>query len=83
MALMTPGTTVKVRSDWARLYRHPGTSLEGMIVDLSPAGTVARVRLDEVQDSWICTEHLVSVYARRSRTRASRPERRAETQTAA
>lgn len=75
---MTPGTTVKVSSEFARVYRKPGTSLEGTVVEVSPAGTVARVHLDEVQDSWIRTEHLTAIYQRRSRTRGSRPARSAQ-----
>ena len=68
---MTPGSQIKVRSEWARVYRRPGTSLEGTVVEVSDSGTVARVRLDEVQDTWIKTEHLAAVYGTRPRQRIS------------
>lgn len=45
----------------ARVYRKPGTALEGTVVAVSPNREVTRVRLDEVADSWIRTEHLIAI----------------------
>jgi len=50
---------VRVESLFAPIYRRPGTELEGLLVGMSPSRAVARVRFDDVADSYIRTEHLL------------------------
>jgi hypothetical protein len=53
------GSRVRVKSDFAAVYRKPGSSIEGRIVGISPTGGVARVRMDDLADSYVRAEDLV------------------------
>ena len=55
---MTRGTTVRIKPEFVPFYRKRGTPLQGRVVSVSPSGTVARVHLDDVADSWVRTDHL-------------------------
>ena len=55
---IAPGSVVRIGSSWSRHYRKPGGSVTGVVSDLSPTGAVARVRMDEVADSYVLVDHL-------------------------
>ena len=55
---MTPGIVAQVREEWRHLYRAHGTAIAGVVQAVSPSGKVARLRLDEVADSYILVSHL-------------------------
>ena len=57
---MSVGSRVRVKSASASFYRKPGSSIEGRIVGISPTGDVARVRMDDLADTYVRTEHLVA-----------------------
>lgn len=52
------GMQVRIEPDWARVYRRPGTPLEGVLVSISPSGSVVKLRMDEVADSYVRVEHV-------------------------
>ena len=58
---MSPGMRVKIRPDAAPFYRKQATSLEGVVVGLSRSGSLARIQLDEVADSYVRVADLVPV----------------------
>jgi len=55
---IAPAAAVRVHVDWARNYRRLGGSESGVVVAVSPTGAVARVRMDEVADSYVHVDHL-------------------------
>ena len=55
---IAPAAVVRVHRDWARNYRRQGGSESGVVVALSPTRAVARVRMDDVADSYIHVDHL-------------------------
>jgi hypothetical protein len=55
---MTPGAIAQIRENWRHCYRKPGTSVAGVVQEISQSGTVARIRFDEVADSYILVSHL-------------------------
>ncbi len=55
---MTPGAIAQIREDWRHCYRKPGTSVAGVVQEISESGTVARIRFDRVADSYILVNHL-------------------------
>jgi hypothetical protein len=65
MSAMRFGTEVRIQSDEAPFYRKGGTSIEGSLVGLSRQGTVARVRLDNLNDTFVRTSDLEVVVVRR------------------
>ena len=55
---MTPGALAQIREDWRHNYRKPGTSVTGVVQEISQSGAVARIRFDQVADSYILVSHL-------------------------
>lgn len=55
---MTPGQVAQIREDWRHNYRKPGTSVAGVVQEISTSGAVARIRFDQVADSYILVSHL-------------------------
>lgn len=55
---MAPGLNVKVKQEWRHAYRKPGVELEGVLIAVSPTGTIARVRMDDLGDSYLWMSHL-------------------------
>ena len=58
---MTPGVLAQIRSEWRHCYRAPGTPMAGIVQAVSPTGNVARIRFDQVADSYILVSHLEPV----------------------
>ena len=56
--IMSPGLLAQIKSEWRHVYRAHGSSMTGVIQDISPTGSVARIRLDDVADSYILVSHL-------------------------
>jgi hypothetical protein len=52
------GMRVQIDNTWARVYRRPGTAVEGVLVAISPTGAVVTVRLDSLADSYVRVEHV-------------------------
>ena len=59
---MSVGMRVRIRPDAVRFYRSPAAPAAGVIVSVSPLGSVARVHMDELGDSYIRTDDLEIVY---------------------
>ena len=55
---MTPGAIAQIKEDWRHCYRKPGTSVAGVVQEISDSGAVARIRFDQVADSYILISHL-------------------------
>jgi hypothetical protein len=55
---MTPGAVVHVRPESRPHYRKPGAPVAGVVQALSPSGSVARIRMDDVADSYVLVCHL-------------------------
>ncbi len=55
---MAPGAAVRIRNDVSRYYRKPGEATSGVVRSVSPTGHVARVRMDDVADSYVLVDHL-------------------------
>ena len=55
---MTPGVLAQIKSEWRHCYRAPGTPMAGIVQAVSPSGTVARIRFDQLADSYILVPHL-------------------------
>ncbi len=55
---MTPGQIAQIREDWRHCYRKPGSPVAGVIQEISKSGTVAKIRFDQVADSYILVSHL-------------------------
>ncbi len=55
---MTPGAIAEIKTDWRHCYRKPGSSVAGVIQEISGSGSVARIRFDQVADSFILVSHL-------------------------
>ena len=60
---MTPGVLAQIKNQWRQCYRAPGTPVAGVIQSISPSGSVARIRLDHIADSYILVDHLEQVEA--------------------
>ena len=58
---MTPGIVAQIRAEWRHCYRAHGTAVAGVVQNVSPSGRVARIRLDDVADSYILVSHLEPV----------------------
>ncbi len=58
---MTPGGSVQIRPEWRRHYRKNGASVAGVLQELSPSGGVARIRMDDLADSYVLVAHLEMV----------------------
>ena len=54
-------TYVTIKDGWARLYRKPGAPLSGPVVSVSPTGDLVRVRMDDLGDSYVRSEHVESL----------------------
>ena len=52
------GMRVQIDNTWARVYRRPGTAVEGVLIAISPTGAVVSVRLDSLADSYVRVEHV-------------------------
>ena len=61
---MTPGAMVHIDDEWRFQYRRIGTQTAGILLELTPTGLLARVRMDGVADSWVWTRHLVEDVSR-------------------
>ena len=55
---MTPGIAAQIKAEWRHCYRAQGTAVTGVVQTVSPSGRVARIRLDEVADSYVLVSHL-------------------------
>lgn len=55
---MTPGIVAQIKAEWRHCYRASGTPMAGVVQTVSPSGRVARIRLDDVADSYILVSHL-------------------------
>jgi len=55
---MAPGARVQLKPEFRSIYRRPGASVTGTVQGLSPSGAVARVRMDEVADSFVRVNHV-------------------------
>jgi hypothetical protein len=55
---MSPGLLAQIKEEWRHCYRAPGAPMAGVIQAISPSGSVARIRLDDVADSYILVSHL-------------------------
>lgn len=60
---MSPGAVAQIKEDWRHCYRKPGSSVAGVIQEVSGTGAVARVRFDNLADSFILVSHLEPVPA--------------------
>lgn len=58
---MAPGMTAQIKDDWRHNYRRPETAVVGVVQALSPSGAIARIRFDDVMDSFILVSHLEPV----------------------
>lgn len=58
---MSPGMRVRINPEVLPFYRKRAASFEGVVVGLSRSGRVARVHLDDVQDTYIRTSDLEPV----------------------
>jgi hypothetical protein len=56
------GALVRIRPDLCRHYRKPGASESGVVMWLSPTGAIARVRMDQVADSYVRVDDLEGVH---------------------
>ena len=56
---MSPGALVRIDDQWRYQYRKVGARTAGTLLELTPSGALARVRMDAVADSWVWTHHLV------------------------
>ena len=48
---------MRVKPEWVHAYRTPGSTMSGVVgvvAALSPSGTVIRVQMDELGDSYVC-----------------------------
>jgi hypothetical protein len=59
---LAPGAIVIIAPEWRQHYRKGGAAVAGIVTEVAPCGTVARVRLDEYADTFICTAHLYQAY---------------------
>ena len=55
---MAPGIGAQIKKEWRHFYRAHGTAIAGVVQAVSPSGKVARIRLDDVADSYILVSHL-------------------------
>jgi hypothetical protein len=55
---MTPGAIAQITENWRHCYRKPGTAVAGVVQEISASGAVARIRFDDVADSYILVSHL-------------------------
>lgn len=55
---MSPGALAQIKQEWRHCYRRPGTSIAGIIQEVSATGTIARIRFDQLADSYILVAHL-------------------------
>jgi hypothetical protein len=55
---MAPGTVVQIKRGYRHCYRAQGSPMVGVVQDLSPTGSVARIRCDDLSDSYILVSHL-------------------------
>ena len=55
---MSPGAVAQIRENFRHCYRKPGTSVAGVVQEISDSGSVARIRFDDVADSYILVSHL-------------------------
>ncbi len=55
---MSPGVLAQIKSEWRYCYRSPGSRIAGIVQAISPSGGVARIRLDQVADSYVLVSHL-------------------------
>jgi hypothetical protein len=60
---MTPGAIAQIKENWRHCYRKPGTSVAGVVREISESGAVARIHFDQVADSYILVSHLEPVGA--------------------
>ena len=56
---MSPGALVHIDEEWRYQYRKLGARTEGILMEVTPDGAVARVRMDEIADSWVWAHHLI------------------------
>jgi hypothetical protein len=56
------GMRVRIRREAIPFYRNPATPVEGVVMALSPLGSVARVHIDGLGDSYVRTDDLELVY---------------------
>ena len=50
---------VRVKPEWTPQYRKPGVTVSGVVKALSPHGTIVRVQMDDLGDSYsFAVEHL-------------------------
>ena len=59
---MRPGAIVIIAPEWRQHYRKVGQAVAGIVAEVSPCGTIARVRMDEYADTWVCVSHLHQAY---------------------
>jgi hypothetical protein len=55
---LSPELLAQIKGEWRHSYRAHGSSMAGVIQAISPSGAVARIRLDEVADSYVLVRHL-------------------------
>ena len=58
---MTPGVMAQIKEQWRHCYRAQGTPVAGVVQEVSPSGHVARIRLDQIADSFVLIAHLEPV----------------------
>jgi hypothetical protein len=59
---MAPGAIVIIAPEWRQHYRRVGAAVAGIVSEVSPCGTVVRVRMDEYADTYVLTAHLHQAY---------------------
>jgi hypothetical protein len=58
---MTPGVVIRIRAQWCHWYRNAGTATVGVVELLSPNDTMARVRFEGGERSFVMVDHLEPV----------------------
>ena len=58
---MSPGVMAQIKEQWRYCYRAHGTPIAGVVQEVSPSGQVARIRLDQIADSFVLVAHLEPV----------------------
>ena len=59
---MSIGMRVRIRREAVPFYRNSRTPVDGVVMALSPLGSVARVHIDGLGDSYVHTDDLEIVY---------------------
>jgi hypothetical protein len=70
---MDPGVHARIKIAWRGYYRCPGSSIGGVVQAVSSTGKVTRIRLDDVADSYVLTDHLELSPAFRALVARARP----------